>query len=214
MKVTKSSTNKKPRIGIYSKGQNRVSSIVDAAETLLIEEGYHNFSLRKVAAAAGIKLGNLQYYFPTKDDLVKAMLDQVIQVYLEEFNTLRASVGDDPIEQFKTVLKHVIYDLNSKKTTVFFPEIWSLSNHEDHVTQYMDAMYGQYRETLEEIILLINPKLSKKQAQRLALFVSSSLEGHTIFIGYDKPWISETDSIASIAIQSFLWLIIHGEIPD
>ncbi|MCF7981188.1 MAG: TetR/AcrR family transcriptional regulator [Pseudomonadales bacterium] len=212
--MTKSSTNKKPRIGIYSKGQNRVSSIVDAAETLLIEEGYHNFSLRKVAAAAGIKLGNLQYYFPTKDDLVKAMLDQVIQVYLEEFNTLRASVGDDPIEQFKTVLKHVIYDLNSKKTTVFFPEIWSLSNHEDHVTQYMDAMYGQYRETLEEIILLINPKLSKKQAQRLALFVSSSLEGHTIFIGYDKPWISETDSIASIAIQSFLWLIIHGEIPD
>lgn len=214
MKVSKSSTNKKPRIGIYSKGQNRVSSIVDAAETLLIEEGYHNFSLRKVATAAGIKLGNLQYYFPTKDDLVKAMLDQVIQVYLDEFNTLRASVGDDPIEQFKTVLEHVIYDLNSKKTTVFFPEIWSLSNHEDHVTQYMDAMYGQYRETLEEIILLINPKLSKKQAQRLALFVSSSLEGHTIFIGYDKPWISETDSIVSIAIQSFLWLIIHGEIPD
>lgn len=179
----------------------------------MIEEGYHNFSLRKVAAAAGIKLGNLQYYFPTKDDLVKAMLDQVIQVYLDDFAELRAGAGDDPKEQFKTVLRHVTYDLNTKMTTVFFPEMWSLSNHEDHVTEYLDDMYGQYRHILEEIISLINPSLSADQVQRIAIFISSSMEGHTMFIGHEKPWKKETDKILEMAIQSFLWLIEHGNIP-
>ncbi len=212
--MTKISVSKKPRGGIYSKGQSRVSSIITAAENILIEEGYHNFSLRKVAAAAGIKLGNLQYYFPTKDELVKTMLNQVIEVYLENFEMLRASAGENPKEQFRIILKHIINDLNSKKTTVFFPEIWSLSNHEEHVTQYMDAMYGRYRAILEEIITLINPSLSTDQVKRVALFISASMEGHTIFIGHKKPWQKETDNIVDMATQSFLWLIEQGNVPD
>lgn len=213
----KDSTMQKKRTtrgGTYSKGQSRVLSIIEAAEDILIEEGYHNFSLRKVASKAGIKLGNLQYYFPTKDDLVKAMLNTVIQGYLDEFDELRQQAGEDPREQFKTLLKHIIFDLNSKKCTVFFPEIWSLSNHEDHVTEYMDAMYGRYRVTLEEIIALINPKLSMAQIKRLSLFISASIEGHTVFIGYEKPWIGETENILKMACQSFLWLIEQGDIPS
>ncbi len=212
--MAKTNPPKKPRSGIYSKGQNRVSTIIAAAENILIEEGYHNFSLRKVAAAAGIKLGNLQYYFPTKDELVKAMLNQVIEVYLKSFEKLRASAGDNPKEQFTILIRHIITDLNNKNTTVFFPEVWSLSNHEEHVTEYMDAMYGQYRAILEEVIALINPALSEKQVKRIALFISSSIEGHTIFIGFEKPWQKETDHIISMATQSFLWLIEQGEIPS
>jgi len=205
---------KSSRSGTYSKGQRRVLSIVAAAENVLIEEGYHNFSLRKVAATAGIKLGNLQYYFPTKDELVKTMLDQVIQVYLDDLVNLNENSGDDPKTLFKSVLKHVFYDLNNKKTTVFFPEVWSLANHEAHITEHLDSMYGQYRAKLKEIILLINPQLSTSQAQRIALFICSSHEGHTMFIGYRKPWIKETENIIDMAIQSFLWLIEKGEIPE
>lgn len=212
--MSEAPTKKTSRTGIYSKGQRRVLSIVAAAENVLIEEGYHNFSLRKVAAAAGIKLGNLQYYFPTKDELVKTMLDQVIQVYLDDLVELSESSGDDPKTLFKNVLKHVFYDLNNKKTTVFFPEVWSLSNHETHMTQYLDSMYGQYRKQLDEIILRINPRLTRAQAQRISLFICSSHEGHTMFIGYRKPWIKETGNIIDMAIQSFLWLIEKGDIPE
>ena len=67
------------------KGQNTALAILLAAEKLLIDEGYHNFSLRKVAATADLTLGNLQYYFPSKDALIKAMLDNCIQRYLALF---------------------------------------------------------------------------------------------------------------------------------
>ena len=195
--------------GVYKKGRERINEILDAATHLLIDSGYHNFSLRRVA---GIRLGNLQYYFPSKDQLVRAMLDRVIQVYLDNFDEIRHH--GTPHEQFVAMIENVVTDLNKKETTMFFPELWSLSNHEEYVDVLMDEMYGKYRQMLGDIIAEVNPELSATQVTKLALFISSSIEGHTVFIGYKKPWAKETNHIVTIATQSFLWLIEHGDIPD
>lgn len=200
--------------GRSGKGRNTALAIVLAAEKLLIDEGYHNFSLRKVAATAELTLGNLQYYFPSKDSLLKAMLDNCIQRYLDRFEDIRAEAGVDAQAQFVALVSEIIRDLNLRGTTVFFPEVWSLANHDDHAIEFMDAMYDKYRHVLIEVIALLNPSLSPDQLQRLALFISASLEGHTMFIGYKKPWKKETENIIALATQSFLWLIRSGKIPE
>lgn len=199
------------KTGTYKKGKSSSASILEAATKLLIDAGYHNFSLRKVAETAGISLGNLQYYFPTKEKLVEALLDRTIQVYLDSFEEIRHH--GDPKQQLIDMIEHVVYDLNTEKTTIFFPELWSLSNHEDNVARFMDQMYGRYREYLSDIIKEINPQLTSPQVKRLALFVSCSLEGHTMFVGYRKPWNKETKNIIKMATQSFLWIIESGDIP-
>lgn len=199
--------------GTYAKGKLRASGILDAAIELLIEHGYHNLSMRKVAQHAGVRLGNLQHYFPTRDELVKAMLDRMIEGYLGRFEQIRRT-GDDPQREFRAIVESVILDLGKRRTTVFFPELWSLSNHEPHVTRYMDQMYERYRQVLGAAIARMNPALSPLQVRRLALFVSASIEGHTAFIGYRKPWRAETAHVVDIALQSFEWLIRSGRIPD
>lgn len=195
------------------KGKNSARGILLAAEELLIDEGYHNFSLRKVATRAEQTLGSLQYYFPTKDALVKAMLDNRIHRYLVMFEQIRSGAGADPVDQFEALVAGIVRDLNNKTTTVFFPEVWSMANHDEHATEVMDAMYGSYRDVLVDVIGLINPTLSHSQLTRLAIYISASLEGHTMFIGHRKPWKKETENIISMASQSFLWLIRSGEIP-
>jgi len=200
--------------GRSGKGQHTALAILLAAEQLIIDEGYHNFSLRKVATAADLTLGNLQYYFPSKDSLLKAMLDNCIQSYLDRFEAVRAAAGQDPEAQFIGLITEILRDLNSRRTTVFFPEVWSLSNHDDHATEFMDAMYDRYRGVLIEVIAQLNPSLSPDQQRRLAIFISSSMEGHTMFIGHGKAWTGETDNIIAMAIQSFLWLIRSGTIPE
>lgn len=195
----------------YTKGEKRVESIIQASETLLIENGYHNFSMRKVAAKAGVSVGNLQYYFPSKDNLLEALLDQVIQNYLDTFEKIRRH--NTPKEQFIEMIEKVVRDLKTKRTTVFFPELWCMANHEKHFSKSMDIMYGKYRTVLAKVIMEINPELSELQVKRLSLFITASLEGHTIFIGYRKPWTKEAENILNISIQSFLWLIENGEIP-
>jgi AcrR family transcriptional regulator len=197
--------------GAYKKGKDRRLQILRAARKCLIDSGYHNFSMRKVADSAGIRIGNLQYYFPTKAELVQAMLDGVIEEYLEVWAEIRSR--GTPEEQFLAIIEDVVLDLNTRQTTVFFPEVWSLSNHETFVTRAMDAMYETYRGVLVEVILEMNPSLSPVQAHHLALFISASIEGHTMFIGYRKPWRKETGSILAMAQQSFIWLIRNGDIP-
>lgn len=195
------------------KGRHSAQTILDAAEQVLIHKGYSNLSLRKVAEKAGQTLGSLQYYYPNKDALIAAMLDTAIGRYLDMFEQIRRDAGDDPESQFVHLIEGITFDLNDCFTTLFFPELWSMANHDQQATKLMDKMYGRYRNVLQEVITLMNPKLSDVQVERLALFISASLEGHTVFIGHGKPWKKETANIAKMATQSFVWLIQKGQIP-
>ena len=198
--------------GTYAKGRTRAADILDAAVTVLIEHGYPNLSLRRVAEEAGLRLGNLQHYFPSKDALVQAMLDRVIESYLSRFERIRRSALD-PEAEFREIIGTVFRDLNTRRTTVFFPELWSLANHDAHVAGYMERMYARYREVLETSIARINSDLDAPQVKRLALFISASVEGHTVFVGHRKAWRSQTAELLSLATASFLWLIRTGAVP-
>ena len=170
------------RAGGYSKGKNTASEILSSAIKVFIAEGYAGFSLRKVAAAADVKLSNLQHYFPSKDALLEAMMMVEIEAYLASFEEIRSHGSAE--QQLAELVDMVVEDLKTKKTTIFFPELWSLSNHHQAMTKHMDAMYRRYRLVVKEIIRAINPALNDRQVKHLALFITASLEGHTVFVGY------------------------------
>jgi AcrR family transcriptional regulator len=59
------------------------SSLLDAAERLMLEGGYAAVSSRRVAAAAGLKPQLVHYYFRTMDDLFVALFRRGAQRNLE-----------------------------------------------------------------------------------------------------------------------------------
>jgi AcrR family transcriptional regulator len=172
----------------------------------LIEGGYASFSLRRVAEAAGLSLGNLQHYYPSKELLVAAMLDRVIEGYLQRFARIHREARD-PESEFRELIAHVFLDLGSRRTTVFFPELWSMANHDRQVAGHMERMYARYREVLGRAIERLNPALDEATIRRLALFVSASIEGHGMFVGHGRAWRGEIEALLEIATQSFLALI-------
>src|SRR2546428_9740127 len=44
--------------------------IIHAAADSLLENGYSGTSVRSIASKAGVAIGNLQYWFPTKSELL------------------------------------------------------------------------------------------------------------------------------------------------
>ena len=52
--------------------------VLDAAESILIASGFQHFTLEAVAKRAEISTGGLLYIFPTKDQLILAMLDREV----------------------------------------------------------------------------------------------------------------------------------------
>jgi TetR/AcrR family transcriptional regulator, transcriptional repressor for nem operon len=61
--------------------------LVEGATALFHEQGVHRTTLAEVADRAGVPLGNVYYYFKTKDELVGAVLDG----YLDEAANLIGS---------------------------------------------------------------------------------------------------------------------------
>lgn len=57
--------------------------LVEAADQLLVEEGYHAISARNVAERAGLKPQLVHYYFRTMDDLLLAVYRRSAQEYLK-----------------------------------------------------------------------------------------------------------------------------------
>jgi len=83
------------------RGGKRERLIAAATETIYAA-GVEKTTLADIAAAAGIPLGNVYYYFKTKDALVQA----VVEAHMAEARTMLAAIDDayqDPRERLKAL---------------------------------------------------------------------------------------------------------------
>lgn len=64
--------------------------LIDAAIQVLGEEGYANLTITKTARRAGLTNGALQHHFPTRDDLMLALMDAVYPVLDIPFRSIAA----------------------------------------------------------------------------------------------------------------------------
>jgi len=61
---------------IQARSVATVEAILRATTRILVREGYDALSTNRVADAAGVSIGSLYQYFPNKESLVAALLDQ------------------------------------------------------------------------------------------------------------------------------------------
>lgn len=67
------SPRKAPR---QERARATVDAILAAAARVLVKEGYDHASTNRIAEAAGVSVGSLYQYFPSKEALVAALLEQ------------------------------------------------------------------------------------------------------------------------------------------
>jgi AcrR family transcriptional regulator len=71
--------------------------IVHAARARFLESGVDGASLRAIASVAGTNVGMVFYYFPTKDDLFLAVIEDVYVKLLDDIAA--ALAGDAPVRE-------------------------------------------------------------------------------------------------------------------
>lgn len=197
----------KPREGGYARGQEGLERILKAALSLLIEHGSSALTLRRIAAECGLKAGNLAYYFASKEELIRELLDAIISSYEAAFETIYQAPEATADERFGQLVVFLLEDSNSKATTRIFPELWAMSNHDPFVRDRVEEMYRRARVVLIDLIAEINPALPADERETVALFISASMEGIGFFTGYEKAWSGKLPAIERIAIRSFLHTI-------
>lgn len=59
-----------------ARAQATVDAIIQATARVLVEDGYDRASTNRIAQAAGVSIGSLYQYFPSKEALVAALVDE------------------------------------------------------------------------------------------------------------------------------------------
>jgi AcrR family transcriptional regulator len=80
---------KSPRIDV---ARIRREQIVEAAVAVIAEQGLHNLSLSEIENRAGMSRGQLTYYFPTKEEILLAVFDRLLQLMYQRLGR----PGGDP----------------------------------------------------------------------------------------------------------------------
>lgn len=196
-----------PREGGYARGQEGLEQILYAALNILVEQGSKALTLRRIASECGMKAGNLAYYFPSKEELLRELLNAIISSYEDAFDVIVHDPAESAEKRLEKLVVLILDDITSKKTSRVFPELWALSNYDPFVQERVTDLYRRARVAILELIEEMNPDLPADEREVVALFISASMEGLTIFAGYEKPWRPQMPAIEKIAVKSFLHLI-------
>ena len=80
-------------------GAIRREQIVEAAVSVITEQGLQNLSLSEIEKKAGMSRGQLTYYFPAKEDILLAVFDRLVQLMYARIGTPADATGDRACEE-------------------------------------------------------------------------------------------------------------------
>jgi AcrR family transcriptional regulator len=118
-------------------GQDRsketVHAILEATARILTRDGYDKTSTNKVAEAAGVSIGSLYQYFPNKDALVGALLEDYASRLIGLVERNAVDLADVPLEQATELIVRAVFAFHrsaSRLHRVLFQQITSAGNVE------------------------------------------------------------------------------------
>ena len=86
-----------PQLAARPKGRVRrqqESAILNAAERVFARTGFEGGTMTEIASLAGVPKANLHYYFRCKDELYRAVLDNILSLWLAETEVI--TIDADP----------------------------------------------------------------------------------------------------------------------
>ena len=181
--------------------------IIEAAQSILLSEGFSALTLRNVAEAAGIRMATLQYYFPSREQLFQSAFQEVVdKVWAEAVEQLDEVHASDPEVRLIGFLRSMCETSGNDPIVGCFIELWAAARVHDYAADIMRTYYDDAVALLAELIREARPAHSAKQSRQLAILAISMIEGLTLFNQIDsqanrRPGISVSHLHASILLM-------------
>lgn len=162
---------------LSARGESRRASIIAVARTVLVERGLDDFVLRTIAAQVGITLGNLQYYFATRDDLLVAVIETE---FADDVEIIRANVGhaDDSRKALTEVARGLVEHWCAGGAV--FSTLTVLSHHHERFRDLNRTIYRRFYDELAVLIRAAAPTANDEEVNLRTRLVTAVLDGIAI----------------------------------
>jgi AcrR family transcriptional regulator len=139
------------------RSRSTVDALLEATTRILIKEGYDRASTNRIAEVAGVSIGSLYQYFPSKEALVAAVVDRHTQELSEVTRSALVKMAARPIEVATREFVSVAIDahrVNPKLHGVLaeqIPRVGRLENIEANVRDGYALVRGYLEAHRDEI---------------------------------------------------------------
>jgi AcrR family transcriptional regulator len=140
-------------------------TLLDAAEAIVTEQGVGELTLEGVAARAGVTKGGLIYHFKTKEALLQALVERLIE-HIEARYREKTAVQGENLKVLLITMVNDTFDMSREEKTLMANLLAAVSNYPNQLAP-VQHMYERQ----------IHDLTRASEQAGLALMVSCALDG-------------------------------------
>ena len=175
--------------------------ILAAARAVLLREGYERFTTRKVAANAGMTVGNLTYHFPSKRQLLGSLIERTLGEYASAIEGFFADLSVPVDRKFKALIEWLMADAATLDSNRLFRELWAIAIHDRFLARAVDDFYDEAIERIAQMLCHADSAISRESAIVIAHLVAVISEGTGVIYGTRLKRSASHADVQALAVQ-------------
>jgi TetR/AcrR family transcriptional regulator len=199
---------KAPTPAKSEKGERRREQIVTTARRCFMKNGYEGLSMRQVASQCDINLKNLQYYFPTKEDLFVAIIQNY---YADTLKAMKSNSGSTRGSSGKLVeLEKIILDHWDVSSSAIWTQLYSMAHHSNRMRELKIQLYDDWCTELAGLLKEYYPEATGRKLSKVARILTALIDG-VVFARTEGSKNSPDFAALEKDIQAASKLIVEAE---
>jgi len=179
----------------------RKDQILDAALTVLVQNGYEGSRMDDVVSESQLSKGAIYWYYKSKKDMYLDLVNFWVIRYSATINHLVENDQSAP-DQLKSLFNYFIDQYESDPDPfIALTEFWSMAQKDDDFRAKLQKVYSQFLEVLEKIIAkgVKDGDFKKLDIRITAMSIMLNVESINWFTLFDTHGVSARDYIQTIS---------------
>ena len=189
------------RHAVASASHTTIDRILQAARDVLIKHGHAGFTTRRVADAAGISPGNLSYHFPSKRQLLRALITRLVADYSRQFGAFLSDAEIPAEEGLQHLVRWLLNDAVREEGVHTFRELWAVSLHDPVICRAIDDLYDELMGHVEALLRRSNPQVDANAIREVVQYLALMSEGSIVLYGTRRRRAVSFDRIIELTIS-------------
>lgn len=188
-----------------AKGAAREAAVVEAAAALIAEQGLAELRLVDVAERAGMSVGHLTYYFPSKTELLMRAIALSERQFQQEVMA-RLDREPDPWQRLGALVELAVPQRPGDPGWVLWFEVWARAAVDPSVARVQRELEGWWRQRLADVVAygVERGTFRADDQARAVLVLAGLVDGLSVHLTLGSPELSREqllDAVMGVAVS-------------
>lgn len=196
----------------FKSRKNTVEKIKEATFELLSTKGYAQISMRDIAQKAKIALGQVTYYYRTKEKLIISVFDEMIETFISEMKQ-RINNSSDKLGEITRFFEE-IYESEDKVYRVLIDftaqSLWNeklrerITNLFEKITSTIEEIYREYGVNKSEAEMKAKLYISNVYGTAIQKILSKENNSFNKIVDYQKSIVKKERKLLNAKANALL----------